>query len=586
MMNMDNRRISLPLSSAQLGIWFAQKIDPANTGFSIGEWIEIHGAVDPRLFEAAIKQTVGDTEASRTRLIEDADVPRQIIDPRSEIPLRLLDVSSESDPQAAAEAWMKTDLARPVDLLRGPLWTVALFKAAPDRFFLYLRSHHIIMDGFGASLFVRRVADVYTALANGLPCPESPFGSLAFLHEDDAAYRASERFARDRQYWLERLADRPEPVSLSGRTPAKSGGFMRQTAFLEPGTLDKLRTAARIARASLGPVVVAAAAAYTHRLSGAQDLMLGLPVTGRLKAASRQVPCMAANVLPLRLTVYPRMRLSELIQGVVKEIFRALRHQRYRLEDMRGDLGLVAHGRSLFGSTVNVMAFDDDFRFAGHHTTTHNLANGWPIDDLAIYIYDRPDDRGLRIDFNANPALYSVEELGQHQRRFLSLLGDIATDPGQPIGGLELLARDEREQILVDWNNTSRPVPDATLPALFETQVQRTPEATALIFEQSALSYGQLNVNANRLAHFLIGQGIGPETLVALALPRSPEMIISLLAILKAGAAYLALDPDYPAERLAFMLQDAQPSCVLTKAELAPRLPESVQCLVLDQQDT
>jgi nonribosomal peptide synthetase DhbF len=480
---------------------------------------------------------------------------------------------------------MKTDLAQPVDLLSGPLWKFALFKAAADRFFWYQRSHHIIMDGFGASLFARRVADVYTALANRLPCPDNPFGSLTFLLEDDAAYRASEHFARDRRYWLERLADRPEPISLCGRAPAKSGSLLRQTAFLEPYALEKLRTAGRVAGTSLGPIVIAAGAAYVHRLTGAQDLVLGLPVTGRLKAVSRRVPGMVANVVPLRLTVRPRMNLSELIQGVGQEIFRALRHQRYRLEDMRRNLGLVSTDQRLFGPTVNVMAFDYRLRFAGHDATPNNLSIG-PVDDLTIAVYDRPDDGGLRIDFNANSALYSVDELAQHQRRFLDLLEAIAADPPQSIDRFELLAPGERAQLLVEWNNTGRPVPDATLPALFEAQVQRSPEATALIFEETTLTYSELNLRANRLAHLLVGQGIGPETLVALALPRSIEMVFGLLAILKAGAAYLPLDPDYPAERLAFMLQDAQPALVLTTAQIAPRLPDSPSRFFLDDPDT
>jgi amino acid adenylation domain-containing protein len=171
-------------------------------------------------------------------------------------------------------------------------------------------------------------------------------------------------------------------------------------------------------------------------------------------------------------------------------------------------------------------------------------------------------------------------------RRLARILEAVAADPTQPIGRLDLLAPEEREQILVDWSNTSRALPNTTLPVLFEVQVERIPEASALVFKEATLSYGELNAKANRLAHFLIGQGIGPETLVALALPRSIEMIVGLLAILKAGAAYLPLDPDYPEERLAFMLQDAQPACVLTTVQIAARLPDNPSRLFLDGPDT
>ena len=196
----DEREMRLPLSAAQLGVWFAQKFDSANPIYNIGQSIEIHGPVDPSLFNAAVTQAVIDTEAFQVRFLEESDGPRQVIGLPSEISVPLVDVSAELDPQAAAEAWMKADLANPVDLLRGPLFRFALFKAAPARFFWYQRGHHIVMDGFGGALFERRAADIYTALVNKLPCSENPFGSLAVLLEEDASYRASERFARDRQY--------------------------------------------------------------------------------------------------------------------------------------------------------------------------------------------------------------------------------------------------------------------------------------------------------------------------------------------------------------------------------------------------
>ncbi|TIS71052.1 MAG: hypothetical protein E5W94_33585, partial [Mesorhizobium sp.] len=156
------------------------------------------------------------------------------------------------------------------------------------------------------------------------------------------------------------------------------------------------------------------------------------------------------------------------------------------------------------------------------------------------------------------------------------LLEVVAADPARPIGSIDLLDPAERRQLLTEWNDTAQPVPAATLPALFEAQVARTPEATALVFEDEQLSYADLNARANRLAHHLIGLGAGPETIVALALKRSPEMVVTLLAILKAGAAYLPLDPDYPQERLAFMLQDAGPAALVTAGAVAEHLPAEV----------
>jgi nonribosomal peptide synthetase DhbF len=177
----------------------------------------------------------------------------------------------------------------------------------------------------------------------------------------------------------------------------------------------------------------------------------------------------------------------------------------------------------------------------------------------------------------------TVEAIG---RWLLTLLEAVVADPSQPIGRIELLTPKERRLLLFEWNATAREVPKVTLPALLEAQVERSPQAIALVFEETALSYAELNAQANRLAHYLIGRGVGPESLVALALPRSTQMIIALLGILKAGAAYLPLDPDYPLERLAYMLRDAQPACVLTSARIAERLPEGVAQLLLDHPET
>src|SRR5262249_6749107 len=194
----------------------------------------------------------------------------------------------------------------------------------------------------------------------------------------------------------------------------------------------------------------------------------------------------------------------------------------------------------------------------------------------------------LTLRLQSRPDLFersTVEAMGQ---RLVTLLEAVVAEPAQPIGRLELLTPEERRQLLVEWNATAREVPAATLPALFEAQVARSPEATAVVFEERTLSYTELNGRANRLAHHLIAQGVGPESLVGIALERSIEMVVALVGILKAGAAYLPLDPDYPEERLAYMLRDAQPACVLSAARLAGRLrlPEGVAELLVDEPET
>ncbi|MGH3711127.1 MAG: condensation domain-containing protein, partial [Pseudonocardiaceae bacterium] len=514
--------VILPLSAAQREIWFAeQKLDPRNRVYKIGEYVEICGPVDPVSFETALRRVVCEADSLRVRIVERPEGPGQVVDAFLDWLLPVVDVSGEADPRKAALDWMTADVSRPMDLTRGPLFSYALIKSGADRFWWYQGYHHIVMDGFGLSLVARRVADVYTALAHGRPCEEKTFGSLRQLLDCDVIYRASERFTQDRAYWLDRFSDRPEPTGIAGRSSGAPESFVHQTAWLSQPDADRLRVTARRAKVPWSLIMIAATAVYVHRLTGAQDVVVDLPVTARQDPISESVPATVSNVLPLRLSVRPDMSLSRLLRQTMQEVREVLAHQRYRGEDLYRDLGLRSRIGTYFAPTINVMSFDYNLRFAGHRSTTHNVAGGL-VDNLSIAIWDRKEESGLRLDWHAHPEVCSQHELAAHQRRFLVLLEAIAaTDPDQPVGRIDILSTAERCQLLIDWNNTAVAVPPITLPELFEQQVTHTPDDTAVIDGDTTLTYTQLNTRANRLAHALIERGIGPEHIVALALPRA-----------------------------------------------------------------
>src|SRR6202048_1382803 len=287
---------------------------------------------------------------------------------------------------------------------------------------------------------------------------------------------------------------------------------------------------------------------------------------------------MVSNVLPLRLAVHPSMTVSEVIGEASSQIHRGIQHQRYQVADLRRDLWGTADGQSPFGVNVNIMRFNYDFSFAGNGIIAHNLSLG-PVSDLSIAFYERSGNVPLRIDFDANPALHASSDLADRQQTFLRLLTAIV-DPERAIGSLDILGEEERDTILQVWNDTAQPVPPATLPELFAAQVAKTPDAIAVAFEEQTLSYGELDRRANRLAHHLRALGVGPETVVGLCLARSLDMIVGLLAILKAGGAYLPLDPEYPTERLRYMIADAGARVLLTHGALIDRLPAQATSIV------
>jgi nonribosomal peptide synthetase DhbF len=582
-------RIILPLSAAQREIWFAeQRLNTANQVYKLGEYIEIYGPVDPVLFEAALRRVVGEVDSLHTLFIEGSDGPRQIVEPLSGWLMPVVDVSEEPDPHLAAQAWMAADVARPMDLARGPLFSYSLIKLRPDRFLWYQGYHHIVMDMFGFSLIAQRVAKIYTALAHGLTYDENVLGLLRQLLDDDFSYRTSERFAQDRAYWVERFADRPEPVRIIGRPSEASGSFVHRTAVSSLPRTDELQEAARRAGVRWSRIVIAATIFYVYRLTGVRDVVVGLPVTARENSVLKRVPGMVSNVLPLRLSVRPDMSLSELIGQVEEGVCQLLVHQRYRGEDLRREIGLPGNVGTSFTPVINIMSFDYDLSFAGYRTAAHNLSLGF-IGDLSIIVYDRRDSSGLQISLQASPKVCCADDLTAHQQRFLSLLGTIAAaDTDTLISRIDILTPEERTWLLMECNDTTVVVPEVSLPTLFETQVAATPQAVAVVFEDTTLTYAQLNARANQLAHELIACGVSPEQVIALVLGRGVELVVAILAVLKAGAAYLSLDPDYPCARISFMLGDAHPTLLLTNTSALGCIPSDTTTpqLIIDHPDT
>jgi enterobactin synthetase component F len=259
--DMANRRPGeLPLSAAQSTMWLAQHLAPADWTYCIAQYIEVAGPLDPRLLVAAGERTFVDVEALRSRVAGPVDEPVLVVEPTAPPDLPVIDVTGHADPHAAAEAWMRTDLVEPIDLTRAPLYRTALFVAGPDRHFLYVRSHHLALDGYGAALFIARLAEVYTALAAGTPCPPATVEPLAALVADEAGYRASAQFAADREYWLRRCEDLPAPVRLLDGAAAATAGVTRSTGHLDAALADRLREVARGGRSAWSVAAIAAAA--------------------------------------------------------------------------------------------------------------------------------------------------------------------------------------------------------------------------------------------------------------------------------------------------------------------------------------
>lgn len=557
----------LPLTVAQRGIWIGSKISRVGTIFNIAEALEIHGSIEPDCFIGAIRQVIAEAQTTRANVFEDAEGPHQIIHETYRGATPFMDFSKDAAPEAAAKAWMMADITAPCDMERDPLWFGALVKTAHSRFYFYQRAHHIVLDGFAGGLIVRRIAEIYNARLEGRLPPPSPFSPLRTLVEEEAAYRASKAFERDRKYWLERLESFPEPVSLAqGRAPT-ANGLARETVTLSAQTADQLRALAKDEGCSLPQMLIALMAAFIHRTTGARDIVLGMPVSARNKAM-RRVPGMAANGIMLRLGVNPENDFCGLAAQVGREVRTALRHQHYRFEDMRRDLGLTGQHDHLARVAVNIEPFDYDLTFGGAPATAHNLANS-SVEDMVIFIYDRGNGADLRVDFDANPSLYSEKELRDHRRRFEDFCGSLLKTPKLTLDQVDVISKEERETLLSFGRGARRTYPDAPVFALIEQQAAARPESVAVRFDGCSVTYRELNSRANRFARALLRHGFRRGDVVALALPRGEDYPIAALGAVKAGAVFLPVDPTDPASRIERLLADSKARLVVSAGEHA-----------------
>ena len=469
---------------------------------------------------------------------------------------------------------MRAELASPLspaDLAQPRLFRYALITVSADRFFWFQRYSSLALDDYGRWLLARRVAGLYTSLMAGQHGAVPGFGRLAVLAAEAASYRSSAQHARDRNFWLSRFADRPDPLSLGSPLVTAPGRVQRRTGSLAEDSARALRAAARQAGLGWQRIVLAAAVAYLSRLSGVRDVVFGVTMAGRGSPAAKTTPTAVADVLPLRLVVSPGACISEVASQAAVEVRNMRRHQRFRSAELRRELDWPGDGRLDFGPEVNIMTTRPGLTFAGYPAVVHRLSF-WSASDLSILVSGRVPGPDMEIGFTADTGLFGDAGLTAHHQGFLNFLSAAAAQPGLPVSQLDVLGPAQRRQIVRDWNDTAVPVPDQTLGELFTAQAARTPDAPAVAGEAGTWTYAQLDTISGRIAGYLAGLGAGPETIVAVAVPRSAEMVAALLGVVKTGAAYLPVDPDYPAERISFMLADARPAVLICTTAIAELL--------------
>lgn len=563
------------LTEAQEGLWYFQALDPNNPILNTGQYLDLRGPLDREALETAVARTLAESDTLRLRFGSGPNGPEQWLDP-DPVKMSVVDLSDHPTAEAEARSQMNTDSAKAQNLATQPAAAFTLFILGPERHLLYERIHHLVIDGYGMVLVTNRFAEHYASLISDAPLPRS-MQPLVSAFQEDETYRTSERRKQDATWWKDTLTNLPE---VSGPTPGRAVSgtyFLRQSDWLSKETCVLLTAFSTAHKLSWPDVLTALVGAYLARWSNG-EAVIGMPFMARMGRPIARVPCMAMNVLPLVICPDEEMPLGDWITELSYHMRQARQHGLYRSEQLRRDLGLIGGARRLYGPLVNVQPFDSAPVFAGLHTDMHILGAG-AVDDLSLTFRGDPDS-GILFEVDANPGLYTQTEIAGHAKRIEDFLSVALAEENLSL--VPTASRAEIAHQTAQNDATAHPTPNISLTALLEAQMARTPQAPALVFGETTLSYAEVDRRSSALAAQLIEMGAGPNRIVAVALDRSLELSIALLAVLRAGAAYLPLDPDHPAQRISDILDASKPITVLTSADRTTCLPKHAPRLTCD----
>ncbi|HEU4451992.1 MAG TPA: condensation domain-containing protein, partial [Longimicrobium sp.] len=573
---------ALPLSFAQERLWFIDRLEPGSTAYNMAWPLRLRGAPDIGALERAVGEIVRRHEALRTTFGEVDGSPVQVIAPFGGFALQVEDLSalSEVDREAAVGRRAGEVAGRAYDLSAGPLFRAALLRLGAEDHALLLGMHHIVSDGWSMGVLFRELSSLYEAFREGR---ESPLPEPAVQYADYAAWQREhlrgEMLELQLSYWRDRLADAPALLELPTDRPRPAVQTFRgasERVELSGELLERLRALGRSEGATLFMVVLAAFQALLSRYSGSEDVVVGSPIAGRTRKEVEELIGFFVNTLVLRTDLGGDPSFREVLGRVREATLGAYEHQELPFEKLVAEL---QPERSLSHSPLFQVSFTlgDAEESAGGglaELSAEGIDAGLDHAKFDLLLALVATRRGLRGGLSYRTDLFErgtiVRLLGHLER----VLEQVARDPARTLSRLELLGEAERLLVVEEWNRTEAEYPaDRCIHELFEAQAARTPGAVAVIFEGAELTYGALNGRANRLAHHLAGLGVGSEVRVGICLERGTEMIVSVLAVLKAGGAFVPLDPAYPAERLAFVLSDAAVPVLVTQESLRAALP-------------
>jgi len=573
----DNLYERSNLSENQLMFWMAQQLQPEIPLFNMAAMCITSTAIDVECFRQAFQTLVNSSDAMRTVIEEIDGLPQQRVLDAYPYTVEYLDFSEAADPELKFHEWSRQRCRIPFKQ-EERFFDTALVKLADDKFAWFVSNHQIIADAWGTSLIMGAVSEFYGRALEGRLEETVALPSLQEYLTHERAHRRSPRYLKSGAYWKKKLADELVPLTFYGNPP------QAMTARVErvPCTLGRARTerlkevaaqlSARTANASLFSVLTAVFLAYLYRVSGNRQLSLGMPFHNR-RSAFKETIGLFMQVLPVRVTIADDETFASLIKKVTSDTFETMKHGQFSVSN------------PLQGRNYEVVA--------NYLTATFPAFNGSPVrsgwvhtgygnESLSAQIHDFDGTFGIDFDFDCET--FDEQQRADAIRHFRHTLDLFLECSDRPLDSICLLTPEEEQHLLVELNSTSADFPaDQTFNALFEAQAQKTPARTAVVCEGVRLTYDELNRKANRLAHQLIAEGVGAGVVVALLALRGTELLTAILAVFKAGGAYLPLDPLYPPQRLRQVLRQGRPHVLLADKNLFAKAQQGLKDMPADE---
>nr|QEO74614.1 condensation domain-containing protein [uncultured bacterium] len=588
-----SREQSLPLSFSQQRLWFLDQLEPNSNAYNIPSVVRLRGPFVPEFFKQAVEEVMRRHESLRTRFVTDEGRASQVIDEAAALDVPVLDLRQMSKDEQTKEVrrLATLDIQKPFDLTTGPLVRLTVVQLAENEHVLMLTMHHIVSDGWSMTVLMRELIVLYHAFSHG---ESSPLPELTIQYADYAVWQREwlqeEVLDQQMKYWREQLQGAPPVLELPtdhARPAVQSlrGRMLKRRMSGE--LLQQLESLSRREGLTMYMSVLAAFVVVLARYSGQREIVVGTPIAGRTRREIEGLIGFFVNTLVLRTSVDEQESVRQLLERVREVCLGAYTHQDVAFEQLVEELQPerdLSH-QPLFQVMFALEGGGDE--------------HGWKIGDLQVEVDEVESDvakfdltlrvkqgqAGWELAMEYKRDLYEEATIARMLEHVERVLEGMAADVRQPVRKLELLSEAEQEQLLEQWNETAREyADDVCVQQLFEARAAERPKAVALVCEGEQVSYGELNRRSNQLANYLRELGVGPEVVVGLCMDRSVEMVVGLLGILKAGGAYLPLDPEYPQQRLSFMLDDAAVNVVITQEHLRDKVETSaVRTVSLDR---